>query len=166
MGLGLGAASLVSNIRSSNINDLNEYLKLGQSVEKEETEKQEAERELWEDIAGIEQNGEFEKAALRKVKIETDKESLKKIKWSAEQEELSRKEQMEEFMFLGLRMMEGVGTEEFEKQFGKSLQEVYGEQIGKLEKQGLLKFCKETGRYALTLPGIDVSNQVFVEFIE
>ena len=37
LGLGLGAASLISNVRSSNINDLTEYMKSGQSVEKTET---------------------------------------------------------------------------------------------------------------------------------
>ncbi len=86
--------------------------------------------------------------------------------WSSEQEELSLKDQMEEFMFLGLRMMEGVSAQEFAQQFGTSLQEVYGTQIAKLEKQGLLQYHQETGRYALTLQGIDVSNQVFVEFID
>lgn len=87
-------------------------------------------------------------------------------KETEEQTILSVTDQMEEFMFLGLRMMEGVSFVEFEKQFGKTLQEVYGVQIAKLEKQGLLKYNQETGRYALTLQGIDVSNQVFVEFIE
>ena len=87
-------------------------------------------------------------------------------KWEQEIVELSLTDQMEEFMFLGLRMMEGISSVEFEEQFGKPLQEVYGTQIEKLEKQGLLEFCQETGRYALTLQGIDVSNQVFIEFIE
>ena len=41
----------------------------------------------------------------------------------------------------------------------------YGEQIAKLEKQKLLQWVEETGRHALTLQGIDVSNQLFVEFI-
>ena len=63
-------------------------------------------------------------------------------------------------------MMEGVSVQEFETQFGKPLKEVYGTQIAKLESQGLLQYREETGRYALTLKGIDVSNQVFVEFIE
>ena len=85
--------------------------------------------------------------------------------WTEEQTELTISDQMEEFMFLGLRMMEGVSSVEFEEQFGKSLQEVYGKEISKLEKQGLLRYNKETKRYALTLQGIDVSNQVFVEFI-
>lgn len=87
-------------------------------------------------------------------------------KWIEEQTKLSVTDQMEEFMFLGLRMMEGVSPEEFEEQFGKTLQEVYGEQLEKLEKQELLIFNEETKKYALTLQGIDVSNQVFVEFIE
>ena len=114
LGLGLGAASLIDNVRSSNVSELAEYLELN---------------------------------------------------WSTDQEELSHKDQMEEFMFLGLRMMEGVSVQEFKNQFGKSIDDVYGKQISKLQKQGLLEFNETTGRYALTLHGIDVSNQVFVEFI-
>ena len=87
-------------------------------------------------------------------------------KWIEEQIKLSATDQMEEFMFLGLRMMEGVSPKEFEEQFGKTLQEVYGEQLEKLEKQELLIFNEEMKKYVLTLQGIDVSNQVFVEFIK
>lgn len=133
LGLGLGAASLLSNVRSSNVSELSEYLELGQKMQH-----------------------------LGKVQEDI---KHKEIDWSAEQEELSIKDQMEEFMFLGLRMIEGISCLEFEKQFGKSLQEIYGTQIVKLEKQGLLQYQEETERYALTLQGIDVSNQVFVEFI-
>ena len=132
LGLGLGAASLLSNVRSSNTSDLAEYLELGQKVNQQ--------------------------IAMQ--------EDVKDIKWIAGQEELTIQDQMEEFMFLGLRMMEGISSLEFEKQFDKSLQDVYGTQISKLEKQGLLQFHEETQRYTLTLQGIDVSNQVFVEFIE
>lgn len=132
LGLGLGAASLLSNVRSSNVSDLAEYLELGQKVNQQ--------------------------IAMQ--------EDVKDIKWIAGQEELTIQDQMEEFMFLGLRMMEGISSLEFEKQFDKSLQDVYGTQISKLEKQGLLQFHEETQRYTLTLQGIDVSNQVFVEFIE
>lgn len=89
-----------------------------------------------------------------------------KKQWIEEQTLLSKTDQMEEFMFLGLRMTEGVSSTEFEELFGQTLQAVYGEQIAKLEKQGLLEFHEETGKYALTLRGIDVSNQVFVEFLE
>ena len=85
--------------------------------------------------------------------------------WTAEQTKLTKKDQMEEFMFLGLRMMEGVSLEEFEKQFGKSMQEIYGNKLTKLEKHGLLEKKEDSGRYALTKQGIDISNQVFVEFL-
>ena len=78
-------------------------------------------------------------------------------------ERLVLEEQMEEFMILGLRMMKGVSRQEFQKRFGKAIETVYGSALNKLEKQGLL--IKEGDRIALTENGIDVSNQVFVEFI-
>ena len=86
-------------------------------------------------------------------------------RWTAEHTGLTKKDQMEEFMFLGLRMMEGVSLEEFKKQFGKSMEEIYGSKLVKLEKQGLLERKEASGRFALTKKGIDVSNQVFVEFL-
>lgn len=148
LGLGLGAASLLSNVRSSNVSELAAYLELSQK--RQQT------------------NCKYENLRVDFVKKENTESEIERKetgKWSESIEELSVKEQMEEFMFLGLRMMEGVGKREFESQFGKTLAEVYGTQISKLEKQGLLQFCEKTQRYALTLKGIDVSNQVFVEFI-
>lgn len=79
-------------------------------------------------------------------------------------EELDRKEQMEEFMFLGLRLTKGVDPCRFQQLFGVTLEEKYGRQIEKLKEKGLLLRTGE-GRLALTHKGIDVSNQVFVEFI-
>lgn len=79
-------------------------------------------------------------------------------------EELDRKEQMEEFMFLGLRLTKGVDPCRFQQLFGVTLEEKYGRQIEKLKEKGLLLRTRE-GRLALTHKGIDVSNQVFVEFI-
>ena len=78
-------------------------------------------------------------------------------------EKLSLKEQMEEFMFLGLRKMEGVSVDEFENTFGKTMEECYGEQIQSLVQQELLK--QKNGRLLLTKQGIDVSNYVFGEFL-
>ena len=148
LGLGLGAASLISNVRSSNVSDLEEYLNLGRKIN-------------YKTLDSVEKK-------MLEQRIENGKnvENEKNINWLESIEELSIKDQMEEFMFLGLRMMEGVSVQEFETQFGKPLKEVYGTQIAKLESQGLLQYREETGRYALTLKGIDVSNQVFVEFIE
>lgn len=78
-------------------------------------------------------------------------------------ERLVLEEQMEEFMILGLRCMCGVSRAEFQQRFGRALETVYGSALKKLEKQGLLKI--EGDRVALTGLGIDVSNQVFVEFV-
>ena len=76
---------------------------------------------------------------------------------------LITKEQMEEFMFLGLRKMEGVSEIEFEKCFGVGIDEVYGMQLKKLIREHLLE--KKDGRILLTKQGIDVSNYVFAEFL-
>lgn len=80
-----------------------------------------------------------------------------------EPEELSVKEQMEEFMFLGLRKMEGVSKEKFRRDFGADMDEVYGTIIGKLRGDGLLE--EEDGFVRLTERGIDISNYVMSEFI-
>ncbi|MCR5267406.1 MAG: radical SAM family heme chaperone HemW [Lachnospiraceae bacterium] len=76
---------------------------------------------------------------------------------------LERKDCMEEFMFLGLRMLEGVSEEDFSGQFKVSLSDVYGEVIGKLLKTGLI--MREKGRIKLTDEGIDHGNYVFSQFL-
>lgn len=68
-------------------------------------------------------------------------------------EELSVKEQMEEFMFLGLRKMEGISEKKFEKTFGKTIEECYGGQLERLIKQKLLE--RKDDRIMLTKKGID-----------
>lgn len=77
---------------------------------------------------------------------------------------LSAQEQMEEFMFLGLRKMEGISEREFEKRFGVNIDEVYGGQLNKLIIEELIE--RKEGRIMLTRHGIDVSNYVFSEFID
>ena len=78
-------------------------------------------------------------------------------------ERLVLEEQMEEFMILGLRCMCGVSRTEFQRRFGKPIETVYGSALKKLEKQELIMIDGDF--VALTELGIDVSNQVFVEFI-
>ena len=78
-------------------------------------------------------------------------------------EELSVQDQMEEFMFLGLRMTEGISRERFFREFGKPLEMVYEEPVCKLQKLGLLE--TEGDYVRLTRKGISLSNQVFVEFL-
>lgn len=80
-----------------------------------------------------------------------------------EAEDLTAEDQMEEFMFLGLRKTEGICSERFHRCFGKPIEEVYGRQIADLEKKGLLE--KRGGKIRLTERGTDVSNYVFTEFL-
>lgn len=80
-----------------------------------------------------------------------------------DQEKLSVKEQMEETMFLGLRMTEGISRKVFLDTFGVSVEEVYGETIRRLEELKLLQTDSE--RIRLTKRGVSLSNQVFVEFM-
>lgn len=80
-----------------------------------------------------------------------------------EPERLSRKDQMSEYMFLGLRKIKGVSKQRFKENFGSSMQEVYGDVIRDMEEKGLLE---ETGDYIrLTERGIDISNYVMSEFL-
>lgn len=76
---------------------------------------------------------------------------------------LSVREQMEETMFLGLRMMRGVSEKTFLDTFHRPLGEVYGEVIRKHCAQGLLVW--ENGAVRLTDRGIDVSNYVLADFL-
>lgn len=80
---------------------------------------------------------------------------------------LSQEEQMEEFMFLGLRMREGISTREFRRQFGKSFTQVYGKAAYKLEQEHLLltRQKSEEEWVMLTQKGIDVSNYVLAKFL-
>lgn len=72
-------------------------------------------------------------------------------------------EQMEEFMFLGLRMMCGVGRQTFAQTFGREIETVYGEVLEKMRSQGLLEYVGD--RIRLTDRGIDVSNHVMAQFL-
>ncbi len=83
--------------------------------------------------------------------------------WSEDKECLSVQAQMEEFMFLGLRMMRGVSAQSFACQFGKRIEEVYGTVI---EKQLCGNLIRETAEgYCLTDYGIDVSNYVMSAYL-
>lgn len=80
-----------------------------------------------------------------------------------EEQFLSENEEMEEFMFLGLRMMCGVRKSEFLRLFGVPVDTVYGEPLKKLQGHGLLEIEEDTIR--LTKRGIDISNYVFEQFL-
>lgn len=76
---------------------------------------------------------------------------------------LTVQDRMEEFMFLGLRLTEGISTLEFEQRFGQTMESVYGSVLGKMQEQKLMA-C-DGGCWYLTELGLDVSNYILAEFL-
>ena len=75
----------------------------------------------------------------------------------------SIKDNMEEFMFMGLRKIDGVDEGDFANRFETTLDEVYGDVIKKHISNELL--YREDNRLALTPRGIELSNYVMKDFI-
>lgn len=80
-----------------------------------------------------------------------------------EEEILSCKEEMAEFMFLGLRKTVGIGEADFYNAFSRTPEEVYGGVLERLCRENLIKRTEKG--YALTEYGTAVSNRVFAEFV-
>jgi oxygen-independent coproporphyrinogen-3 oxidase len=78
-------------------------------------------------------------------------------------EQLSVSQQMEEFMFLGLRMEKGVSKTQFFHTFGVKIEAVFGKTIEKFVKTGFLQ--EEKDRVFFSKRGIDVSNSILCEFL-
>ncbi len=178
-GFGLGSASLAGNVRWKVTDDLERYLSCAASGTAA------AESGASADIAaaaagvgaagtaftaesgvkagtaaiagnGVAAPGGAEGAAGRKAP---------RPEWREEVHALSVSEQMEEFLFLGLRMTEGVRLSDFRRQFGAGLREVYGPVLDRLEEQGLLVFYEDGRRMKLTARGTDLSNYVLAQFL-
>ncbi len=71
---------------------------------------------------------------------------------------------MGEYCFLGLRTDEGVSFEAFEKRFGRPLKAAFPKVVQGLEARGLAQV--RDGRLVLTDKGVELSNQVFSDFVE
>ena len=103
---------------------------------------------------------------LRYTCVRSLKDYLEAGSWEAFHEEethLSLEDEMEEFMFLGLRMTKGVRTGAFAERFGRSFASVYGEVSQKHLAQGLL--AEEGDRLFLTEKGLDLANYVMSDYI-
>lgn len=134
LGLGLGSSSFLENVRFSNTKDLDAYL-----------------------------SGEF--ANLPDILSGAFEPEGEQTDWKEKLDVsyLDKRQRMEEFMFLGLRMMEGISGDRFEETFGVTIESVYGHVLQKLWQQGLLRL--QENRVFLTETGIAVSNYVFCEFL-
>jgi len=80
-----------------------------------------------------------------------------------EVEIITREDALAEFMFLGLRLTEGVSFARFRERFGVEMKNIYGSQIEELLKDGLLEDDEKGIR--LTARGVDISNVVFEKFL-
>lgn len=76
---------------------------------------------------------------------------------------LSRNERIEEFMFLGLRMTEGISEKKFEENFDVRLMDVYGDILQKYEETGFMEHIET--KWRLTRKGIYVSNHILADFL-
>ncbi len=76
---------------------------------------------------------------------------------------LSEKDEMEEFMFLGLRKVEGVSEVDFKNYFGQEMKDVYGKILEKQQAEGMIEHLKD--RWAFSEKGMDVSNTLMAEYL-
>lgn len=76
---------------------------------------------------------------------------------------LSRENQMEEFMFLGLRRIEGISELEFIRRFSVDIHTVFGRQLEQYTQNGLL--IHENYHYRFSEHGMNVSNAILSDFL-
>ena len=88
-------------------------------------------------------------------------EGEKPIEW---EEKLSIKDEIEESIFLGLRMNEGIQISDFKEKYNFDFEKEYKNEIEKLSKMELIEI--DNNRMKLTQKGREISNSVFVEFIK
>lgn len=77
---------------------------------------------------------------------------------------VTRKAQMEEFMFLGLRMNKGITRQQFQDAFGVPVEGIYKDALEHLKAEGMLEI--NAGRIALTEKGQDLSNYALAQFLQ
>ncbi len=134
LGLGVGAASLIDNVRYLNTRNLDIYI--------EETKR------IQRILTGEEKQ---ESGGIGRVNLHD------------EADRIDRNGQMEEFMFLGLRMTRGITRKEFEEAFHMPIEAVYGEVLSRLAGEGLIE--RREGTIKLTDRGMDISNYVLSQFL-
>lgn len=80
-----------------------------------------------------------------------------------EEEILSFRQRMGETIFLGLRLSTGLDLEQFKNRYGVDIEVIYGAEIEKLKKMGLLKINQ--GHLQLTTKAVSIANYVFTFFV-
>ncbi len=139
-GVGLGAASFNSIsdklLRYENVNSFKKYLEIFSELR-------------------LNENNNINQTRIEKIEILSSN-------WE-NKIEATVNSRMEEYMFLGMRLINGIDKNEFEKTFHIKIEKVYQEALIKLKNKNLI--IEEDNRIFLTEKGIDVSNYVLSEFI-
>lgn len=85
--------------------------------------------------------------------------------WNISLQVNSPEDEMSEYMFTGMRKVEGIYIPDFVERFGVVPQKIFKEQIEKHVKSGLLERGKDRDRIYLTPKGMDLFNMVLSDFI-
>ncbi len=80
-----------------------------------------------------------------------------------ERETITPRDEMGEFMMLGLRLNDGISRKEFARRFGLPIEEVFGQEMRETEGYGLLEVVGDAVR--LSERGRLLGNEVFARFI-
>ena len=103
----------------------------------------------------------------RIVNITSINDYIKKINNNesviAEKYKNSIEDEMEELIFMGLRMVSGISLLKFKRRFGVDIYSIYNKVIEKNIKDGLL--VVEENKMFLTAKGMELSNSVMSDFI-
>lgn len=182
LGFGIGAASLYGGRRYTNISDIGRYMDVladikdrvvsttlrGETISSAKKD---------ESVSG-ELDGRFISETLNKniadneTDIHTDAAIINALDKNyvnellqirTDMEELSKEDEMSEYMFLGLRKTKGIDITDFKEEFGTDIKDIFGEAIEDNIARGLL-IHDGNGLY-LSKRGIDISNTVMSDFI-
>ena len=143
LGLGLGAHSYLNGWRFSNGKDLTSYIINGARLKTDTCEQ----------ATGL--NAESETSSF-------DPSLSPFVGWKHQN---TRKDDISEYIFTGLRRTEGISRKAFADRFSVSIDELFKEEIKKHVSKGLLKTDESGDRLLLTADGIDISNDVMADFV-
>jgi oxygen-independent coproporphyrinogen-3 oxidase len=131
------------------------------------------------DLGGMRFKNPDQMSLYRKLIEERNTAALR-----CEKQEMTKEDRMEEFMYLGLRMTDGVSESEFKERFGTRIEDQYGKVLRRHISQNLIRrlpghsarpafpgdsgepACSGNGgRLALTEYGLDVANYVMADYL-
>ncbi len=137
LGVGLGSHSYVNGRRFSNETDLSVYKGIAESV--------------WSDGNCVDgrNSGKMDGSSP----------------WAVFYHENSFQDEMGEYMFTGMRKVEGIIISDFTDRFGISPLEAYKEQIAVHRAADMLEISPDSRYLRLTGTGMDLFNRVLVDFI-